>query len=118
MQIGKPDTSNGFDPAKILGQDCDLRKTDSLDPALQEKRSEGAKAVSETQSDLIQISSEARERAEREEALHLIRESYRGLEGIRRDVVESVRQRVADGYYDRAEVLDELAGRLLPIVMR
>jgi len=117
VQIGKPDASHGLDPATIQGQDRDLRQADPLGQGPRDGRSEAA-GKAEGSSDLIQISSEARDRAEREEALHLIRESYRGLEGIRRDVVESVRQRIADGYYDQSEVLDELAERLLPVVTR
>ena len=117
MQIVKPDASHGLDPATLKGQDRDLRKTNPLELGSRERTSE-ALGKAEGRSDLIQISSEALDRAEREEALHLIRESYRGLEGIRRDVVESVRQRIADGYYDQSDVLDELAERLLPIVMR
>jgi hypothetical protein len=118
VHIGKPDARHGLDPATLVGQDRDLRQAEPLEQGLREGRSEATGKAEEASSDLIQISSEARQRAEREEALHLIRESYRGLEGIRRDVVESVRQKVADGYYDQAEILDELAERLLPIVMR
>ncbi len=115
VEIGKPDARGGADLAKIHGQNTDPRPAGM---ASGDSRGEqvGDSSSARAKSELIEISAEARARAEREEALQVLHEAYRGLEGIRRDVVETVRQRIENGYYESEEVLHQLADRLLPVV--
>jgi hypothetical protein len=116
VQIGKPDATSGADLAKIQGQNSDPRTAGMASGNPQGERTADKASSVATKSELIEISAEARARAEREEALQVFNEAYRGLEGIRRDVVETVRQRIETGYYESEEVLHQLADRLLPIV--
>jgi len=116
VQIGKPGAKGGADLARILGQNAgaDPAKTTTEESKAHRSREDSSSAGKS--SERIEISPEARVRAEREEALQVIREAYRGLEGIRRDVVDHVRQKIDAGYYDREDVLQQLADRLLSII--
>lgn len=116
MQIGKPEARGGADLAKLLGQNTDAKPAGTADGNPRAERAEDSKSPVRTDSELIEISAEARERAEREEALQVVREAYRGLEGIRRDVVDTVRQRIESGYYESEEVLDQVAERLMSVI--
>jgi hypothetical protein len=116
VQIGKPETSSGSDLAKILGQNADNRLGGTSAGDSKAERGRDGQSLARTDSGKIEISAEARARAEREEALQVLHEAYRGLEGIRRDVVETVRQRIEAGYYESEDVLSQVAERLVPII--
>ncbi len=116
MQIDKPEATSGADLAKILGQSAETHPKGAAAGNSKAERGRDSMSPARTKSELIEISAEARSRAEREEALQVFHEAYRGLEGIRRDVVETVRQRIETGYYESEEVLNQLADKLMPVI--
>jgi len=117
VEIGKSAAVQGQELAKLYGQRAEA---DSAPEVLSRQTAhnrpvstgEGRAAV------MVEISSEARERAEREEALATAKALYPELPAVREDVVAVVRQRLDAGFYETEAVKDALVERLLPLARR
>jgi hypothetical protein len=115
VDIGKPAISGGPDLARLYGQKADLNASREAEQQVGESpqgttaMGKGAAAV------MVEISPEALERSERQEALQVAREQYTSLPAVREDVVADVKQRLADGFFESDAVLEQLADRLLPL---
>ncbi len=115
MDIGKPAVTGGPDLAKLYGQKTKLDGSRQPEqhvgnpPQGVQSTAKGAAAV------MVEISPEALERSERQEALQVAREQYSSLPAVREEVVADVKQRLAEGYYESDAVLDQLADRLMPL---
>ncbi len=114
MEIGKTVVTGGADLAKLYGQKTDTSESreaqaergESPQPASVAKGGGAAAAM-------VEISPEALERSERQEALHLARETYADLPDTRENVVADVKQRLAEGYYETEAVREQLTDRLV-----
>ncbi len=115
MDIGKPAVTGGPDLAKLYGQktQLDASRQPEQDAGNATQRikttATGAAAV------MVEISPEALDRSERQEALQVAREQYSSLPAVREEVVADGKQRLAEGYYESDAVLDQLADRLMPL---
>lgn len=114
MEIGKAAVTGGADLAKLYGQKTDLDESREA----QTERGESAQRSTTASpggaaAAMVEISPEALERSERQEALHLARETYAALPDAREDVVAEVKQRLAEGYYESDGVREQLANRLV-----
>ncbi len=117
VEIGKSAAVHGQELAKLYGQRAESEGAPEVsDQQATQNRpvgtGEGRAAV------MVQISPEARDRAEREEALAAAKAVYPDLPPIRADVVEAVRQRLEAGFYETPAVKDALVERLLPLARR
>lgn len=114
MEIGKSAAVQGQELAKLYGQRPEAEGAPELrgQQAPQGRpvaTGEGRAAV------MVEISPEAQERIEREEALVAARALYPDLPPVREEVVAAVRQRLDAGFYASAEVREALVERLLPL---
>ncbi len=97
MDIVKPAIGGGPELTRLYGQKSDLnasRETEQQDgesPRSTTATSKGAAAV------MVEISPEALDRSERQEALQVAREQYGSLPPVREDIVAEVKQRQAEG---------------------
>lgn len=116
MDIGKTAIASGSDLATAYGQKAELAGSREAEPHRGEKpqvtadaKTGGAAAV------MVEISPEALERSEQQEALQVVREHYANLPDAREDVVARVKQGLAEGYYDTDGVKEQLADRLMAL---
>jgi hypothetical protein len=117
VEIGKSAAAQGQELAKLYGQRTEAESASELSTRQNTQSrpvgtGEGRAAV------MVEISPEARERAEREEALAAAKALYPEVPALRADVVEAVRQRLDAGFYETAAAKEALVERLLPLARR
>ena len=120
MEIGKSSTIQPQDLTKLYAQrsETDGAQGAGTSAVATESASARGNAVSAAAPVLVEISAEARERAEQQESLQLARDLYDRLPAVRSEVVAAVKARLAAGYYDSDEVKNALADRLTGLIRR
>jgi hypothetical protein len=113
VDIAKPGTSTGPDLATLQGQKGESVAAERGEGQLQ-KSGAGGTAVRP----MLEISAEARERIERQEALQMAREQYDQAPETRAEAVEQARQRLDSGFYDSDEVAEVLTEKLSTLIRR
>lgn len=117
VEIGKSAAAHGQELAKLYGQRTEAESASEL-TSRQNSQSrpvatgEGRAAV------MVEISPEARDRAERDTALAAAKALYPEVPAVRAEVVEAVRQRLEAGVYESDAVKEALVERLLPLARR
>jgi hypothetical protein len=120
VEIGKSSTIQPQDLTKLYAQRSEADGAQGTGGAegVAEGTSSRGNATGAAAPVMVEISAEARARAEQQESLQLARELYDRLPAVRSEVVAAVKARLAAGYYDSDEVKDALADRLTGLVRR
>ena len=113
MDIAKTGASTGPDLATLQGQKGESVAAERGEGQLQ-KSGAGGTALRPK----LEISAEARERIEGQEALRTAREQYAQVPKTRAEAVERAIQRLDSGFYDSDEVAEALAEKLSTLIRR
>ena len=113
MDIAKTGATAGRDLASLYGQ-----KGESVGEELSNGKPQQAGSGGTAVRPMLEISQEAKERAEALASLQAVRPAYEALPETRTEIVAQVRERLESGYYDSDEVLEQLSEKLATLVRR
>jgi hypothetical protein len=117
VDIGKESVIRGADLTSLYGRQTgtDNSAKTETEHGERQKVSTGRNG---TAAQMVEISSEAIDLANRQEALQLAKEIYADLPDTRQDVVAEVKAKLAAGFYESEGVQAELTDRLTSILKR
>ncbi len=113
MDIDKTGPTAGRDLASLYGQ-----KSKSVSEEHSGEKAQQAGTGGTAVRQMLEISPEARERAEGIATLEAVRPAWESVPETRAEIVAQVQERLASGYYETDEVLEQLAGKLSSLVRR
>jgi hypothetical protein len=117
VDIGKTGAAGGPKLAGAYAKGQEAERAESGAPASGESRqSAGAKGAAAAAQP--EFSAAALERAERQEALSVVKTAYDKLPETRQEVLSAVREKLATGHYDSPAVLEALSSRLGTLIRR
>jgi len=116
VEIGKPPATGAQELAKLYGQKNDPAGVGDAKTERGERQTRQSGSAGTGLAAAVEISSEARDRASRQEALQLAKEIYPSLPDSRQEVVISVREKLAAGWYESDAVQEALVDRLVGLL--
>ncbi|MCP4548736.1 MAG: hypothetical protein GY835_19940 [bacterium] len=118
MDIVKPSISGGRNLASLYGQKPETGGADQARLSQGECQAKQSGPTGTAAAPVLQISAEALDKVERQEALQVAKEIYAELPDSRQDVITLVKSRIASGFYDNTDVKDVLAERLTAVLRK